>query len=211
MIGGPNGSSALIHKPQWRAAFIANVRQLIAEHPRLAGVQVNIEPLTSGDRNFLLLLEELRAALPPDTLLSVAAYPPPTWWHPFEDVHWEEEYFREVARRSDQLAVMMYDAAQRIPKTYQRLMADWTQEVLEWSEGKSVLLGVPTYDDAGVEYHDPRVENITNALLGVHRGLSRQSLPANYQGVAIYCEWETSEAEWRYFREYFLGQTARAK
>ena len=210
-IGGPNGSSARLHKAQWRAAFTTNVQTLMAAHPRLAGVQINVEPLTSGDTNFLQLLDELRTALPKGKLLSVAAYPPPTWWHPYEDVHWDEKYFREVARRSDQMAVMMYDAALRIPKTYQRLMADWTPEVLAWSEGKSVLLGVPTYDDAGVGYHDPKVENLPNAQLGMHRGLSRQPLPANYQGVAIYCEWQSSGTEWQYFREHFLKQGDRAK
>jgi len=50
-----------------------------------------------------------------------------------------------------------------------------------------------------------------NALLGVHRGLSHQPLPTNYQGVAIYCEWETSEAEWQYFREHFLSQANPAR
>jgi hypothetical protein len=166
-------------------------------------VQLNVEPLRSGDKDFLVLIEELRAALPSGKLLSIAAYPPPTRWHPFPDVHWDEFYFREVARRCDQLAVMMYDAGQKFPKTYQRLMADWTVEVLEWSEGKAVLLGVPTYDDAGVGYHDPRVENMQNALSGVHRGLSRKSMVRNFQGVAIYCDWETSDSEWAYFREHF--------
>lgn len=203
-IGGPNGSSARLHKAQWRAAFATNVQNLLAAHPRFAGVQINVEPLTSGDTNFLQFLDELRSALPKSKLLSVAAYPPPTWWHPYEDVHWDEKYFREVARRSDQLAVMMYDAAQRVPKSYQSLMADWTQEVLAWSEGKPVLLGVPTYEDADVGYHSPKVENLSNALLGIHRGLSRQVLPTNYQGVAIYCEWETSDAEWLYLSEHFL-------
>lgn len=205
-IGGPNGSGALPHRPEWRAAFCGNVRSLIAAHPRLAGVQINIEPLTSGDTNLLKLLEELRAVLPKEQLLSVAAYPPPTWWHPYKDVHWDESYFRQVARRSDQLAVMMYDAAQHNSKAYQSLMASWTREILDWSEGKSVLLGVPTYHDAGVGYHDPKVENLTNALLGVHRGLSRQPPATNYQGVAIYCDWETTAEEWAYFRDHFLNQ-----
>ena len=204
-IGGPNGSSARIHKPEWRRAFATNVHKLLVAHPRLAGVQINVEPLPSGDTNFLTFLEDVRAALPNGKVLSVSAYPPPTWWHRYPDVHWDEKYFREVARRSDQMAVMMYDAAQRIPRTYQRLMADWTQEVIAWSDGKPVLLGVPTYDDADVGYHDPKVENLTNALLGIHRGLSRAGEGArNYQGVAIYCEWQTGEEEWRYLREHFL-------
>lgn len=50
------------------------------------------------------------------------------------------------------------------------------------------------------------VENLTNALLGVHRGLSRQPLPANYQGLAVYCDWETSDSEWAHFRDHFLNQ-----
>jgi hypothetical protein len=183
---------------------VADVRKLFQEHPRLAGVQLNVEPMPSGDKAFLVLLEDVRAALPPGKLLSVAAYPPPTSWHPYPDVHWDEPYFREVARRCDQIAVMMYDAAQNLPKAYQRLMADWTLEVLEWSEGKAVLLGVPTYDDAGVGYHDPKVENLPNALSGIHRGLSQKTLPTNYQGVAIYSDWETSEAEWSHFRAHFL-------
>jgi len=202
-IGGPNGSSVRANSGKWREAFVADIRELLAQHPRLAGVHLNVEPWRSGDKDFLVLLDAVRAALPPGKLLSLAAYPPPTRWHRFPDVHWEEDYFREVARRCDQLAVMMYDAGQRIPKTYQRLMADWTREVLEWSEGKAILLGVPTYDDAGVGYHDPRVENLRNALLGIHTGLAR-NVTANYQGVAIYCEWETSEMEWAYFREHFL-------
>jgi len=204
-IGGPNGQVRL-EDPRWRAKFTADIRDLLSAHPRLAGVQVNIEPLRSGDADFLKLLEEIRMGLPPGKILAVAAYPPPTRWHQYPDVHWDEPYFREVARRSDQLAVMTYDAGQRISKTYQKLMADWTEEILAWSEGKEILLGVPTYDDAGVGYHDPKVENLATALLGIHRGLSRQPVPSNYRGVALYCEWEMDATEWEYFREHFSSQ-----
>ena len=210
-IGGPNGGNVRLQNAKWRSEFTSQVHALFVNHPRLAGVHINVEPLPNGDTNFLRLLEKLREGLPKGKLLSIAAYPPPTRWHPYSDVHWDEGYFREVARRCDQLAVMMYDAGQRIPKAYQRLASDWTQEVLAWSEGKPVLLGVPTYDDSGVEYHHPNVENLTNALLGVHRGLSGQSLPANYQGVAIYSDWETSEGEWQYFREHFLKRAEIAR
>lgn len=203
-IGGPNGGSVRLQNSKWRAVFTNDVAGLLRAHPRFAGVHLNIEPLPSGDTNFLRFLEDLRAALPTGKLLSVAAYPPPTRWHPYSEMHWDEAYFRQVAARCDQLAVMLYDAGQRVPKLYERLMADWTQEVLAWSGDKAVLLGVPTYDDPGVEYHHANVENLTNAVLGVHRGLSRQPMPANYQGVAIYCDWKTSEQEWAYFREHFL-------
>jgi hypothetical protein len=203
-IGGPNGPNVRYRDPRWRASFLNQIRNLFALHPGFAGVHLNVEPLTSGDTDFLRFLEDLHAALPTGKLLSIAAYPPPTRWHPYPDVHWGEGYFRKVASRCDQVVVMMYDTALRRPKLYQWLMAQWTGEVLAWSERKPVLLGIPTYSDAGVGYHDPEVENLTNALRGIHRGLSDETPPPNYQGVALYCEWETDEAKWNYFREHFL-------
>lgn len=202
-VGGPSESRARHRDPEWRARFAASIGTLLANHPRLAGVQLNLEPMRSGDADFLTLLETVRSQMPPDKLLSVAAYPPPTRWHPYPDVHWEQSYFREVARRCDQLAVMMYDTALRSPKLYERLMADWTSEILEWSEGKSVLLGVPTYEDADSGYHHPGAEDLACALRGIHAGLMRAPLPAHYQGLAVYCDWETGEQEWLLFRERF--------
>lgn len=209
-IGGPKVSSVDADDPAWRARFASEVADLLKRHPRLHGVQLNVEPMPSGDVGFLRLLEETRAALPAGKTLSVAAYPPPTRWQPIPDVHWEESYFREVAQRSDHLAVMMYDTGLRVPKLYQRLMADWTEEILQWSEGKPVLLGVPTYDDAYTEYHRPDVEDLPNALLGIHAGLARRDIPTNYQGVAIYCEWETDRGEWEIWRERFLHRPDKA-
>jgi hypothetical protein len=208
-IGGPAVGNVQCANPKWRAKFAAEAASLLQRHPRLAGVHLNVEPMRSGDPQFLILLDELRSALPAGKVLSIAAYPPPTFWQRIPDVHWDESYFREVARRVDHVAVMMYDTAIRVPKLYQRLMADWTEEVLSWSEGKQVLLGVPTYNDAHTEYHRPDVENLENALLGIHAGLQRRALPSNYQGVAIYSEWETDTAEWQMWRSRFRAPDAR--
>ena len=102
------------------------------------------------------------------------------------------------------MAVMMYDAGLRIPKLYQQLMADWTVQVLAWGEQASILLGLPTYSDAGTGYHYPHVENIRHALLGIHAGLAEYAeLPSNYAGIALYCAWETDAAEWQYLRHHF--------
>ncbi|MCI5180084.1 MAG: hypothetical protein D3911_12335 [Candidatus Electrothrix sp. AW3_4] len=51
------------------------------------------------------------------------------------------------------------------------------------------------------------MENLHNALLGIHAGLSKLSkytfLPTNYAGVAMYCEWEMDQQEWDYFEREF--------
>ena len=205
-IGGINGSEALVDDVRWRRAFVVSCADLMARHPRLAGIHINIEPMPSGDGDFLTLLEELRKGLPAGKVLSVAAYPPPTMWQRDSDVHWDESYSRAVASRVDQAAVMMYDTSLRSPKLYRHLMQDWTREVLDWYGPKEVLLGLPAYDDAGVGYHDPAVENLANALLGIHAGLNSESaIPTDYRGVSLYCEWEMTPSKWTIFRERFCA------
>jgi len=203
-IGGVLDLHCFPESRQWRTNFVGSVIDLLHSHPRLAGVQINIEPMPTGNSHFLSLLKELHQAMPDGRLLSVAAYPPPTRWHPFPDVHWDEDYFKQVARRVDQLVPMMYDAGIRIPKLYQHVVSRWTAEVLNWAGDSQVLLGVPVYDDAGVGYHFRHVENIENALRGIHAGLGGVSvLPENYAGIVIYCEWEMDQQEWDYLKKEF--------
>lgn len=193
-IGGVFEESARLAEPRWRDGFVASVRELLKKHPRLAGVQINIEPLPSGNADFLLLLDELRPVLK-GRILGVAAYPPPTRWHPHSNVHWELPYLAEVAKRSDQMAVMMYDTAIKLEKFYIKLMTQWTRELQDALAGNhcELLLGIPAYEDADSGYHHPRVENIASALAGI-----QAAEPAgNYIGCAIYCEWEMTPEKWK--------------
>ncbi len=210
--GGVVGKTCRIRDAKWRRTFVESILGLLTRHPRFAGVHINIEPCDSGSQEFLQLLDGLRQALPERFLLSIAAYPPPLWWQPFPGVHWDEAYSLEVARRADQLAVMMYDTALPWPRAYQRLMRRWTHTVLANAAHATILLGVPTYDDAGSGYHNPIAENLANALLGIHAPLAAYpTLPEPYQGVAIYCEWEMDEAEWSYWRQHFLRPHAASR
>ena len=208
-VGGVLDKHAFPDKTQWRKNFVESCLRLLDRHQTLAGIQINVEPCPSTTRGFLLLLEELRVAMPYGKIISVAAYPPPTPFHPHPDVHWEENFFREVASRSDQLAVMMYDTALENDGFYRQLMAKWTREVLTWSGSAcEILLGVAVYDDKGVGYHHAEVENLENGLAGIQAALLEfEPLPINYQGVAIYCEWEMDEAEWAYWGKDFLGHS----
>lgn len=206
-VGGVRGGTAFPSAAAWRRRFSADVGALMREHPGLAGAHLNIEPCPSGSEAFLDLLDEVRAELGDGGILSVAAYPPPTVHHPVADVHWDEDYFRAVAARSDQLAVMMYDTGLNSPKLYTRLLRDWTRAVLRWSGGTEILLGLPAYDDAGSGYHDPTAENLGAGLSGVHAGLMGfDVLPESYRGIALYCGWELDEAEWELLdTEFFAG------
>ena len=194
------GMAARPDDESWRKNFIASAEELLKKHPRLAGVQINIEPLPSGDADLLRLLDELRPVLNGKTL-SVAAYPPPTKWHRFPNLHWQFSYINRIARHCDQLAVMMYDTAISLEKFYTILMTDWTRQLVGAVRptGCELLLGIPAYEDAGVGYHHPRVENISSAL----RGISASDQLDRVGGIAIYCEWEMDDAKWQRWRKHF--------
>ncbi len=203
-VGGVWGVQAFPERKDWRRNFAESIRSLFTEYPDLSGIHINIEPCPSGNKDFLVLLEDVRKVLPKGKIVSLAAFPPPTLWQPFSDVHWDKGYYKEASQRTDQVVVMMYDTSINLDKVYQHIMRQWTGEVLGWAEGVQVLLGLPAYEDKDVGYHNPKVENLKNALLGIHSGLSRyQVLPQTYQGIAIYCEWEMDNAKWELLQRQF--------
>lgn len=206
-VGGVLGKHCFPESPEWRASFVSSVAELLEAHPRLAGIHLNIEPMPDGSEACLLLLDELRRAVSPGKIISVAASPPPMVFQPFSDVHWDEPYYREVARRSDQIVPMMYDTPVRSARLYRHIMRVWSMQVLDWSGSTPVLLGIPAYEDAGTGYHEAETENLGNAIAGIHAALETSPvLPENYAGVAIYCEWEMDVSEWATFRRVFGKQ-----
>jgi len=204
-VGGVLGVQVFLEDKNWRGTFASSIRSLLVDYQGFAGIHINIEPCPSGDPNFLYLLEEIRKALPPNKVISVAACPPPTWFQPSADMNWDREYYQKVASKADQMVIMMYNTGIRWQKPYHYLMSTWTRQVLDWSPKTEVLLGLPAYEDKGVSYHFPEVENLNNALAGMHSGLtSYPSLHKNYRGIALYCEWEMNDSKWSYLREHFL-------
>ena len=198
-IGGVYEESARPADEKWRKNFVASVEELLQKHPRLAGIQINIEPWPSDNVGFLMLLDAIRPVTK-GKILSVAAYPPPTKWHQFPDVHWPLVYIKRLTNHCDQLAVMMYDTAIPLEKFYIKLMTDWTKQLTTAARSSTceLLLGIPAYDDAGVGYHHPQVENISSALQGI--SASPRKKEAN--GIAIYCEWEMDENKWSVWRKF---------
>jgi hypothetical protein len=208
-VGGVRDADARVSDAKWRATFVQSCLALLQRHPRLAGLHLNIEPMPDGDPDFIRLLDELNAVRPKGSVVSIAAYPPPTIWQRRPEVHWGNSYFSRVAARCEQMVVMLYDTGLHNRKFFTQLTKDWTLEALDWSPNTNVLLGVPAYDDAGVDYHDPDVENITNSLAGIHAALhSLSPFPGNYQGIALYSEWEMTPAKWRDYETRFMKPPA---
>ena len=204
-IGGVYRKHCFPSRTTWRERFVKSVVTLLKQYPQLAGVQLNVEPWPSGNRDMLALLDELNAAIPEGKILSIAAYPPPTRWQPAPEVHWDQTYYQQVAKRADQMVPMMYDTGIKHSKPYELLMRQWTREVLTWGSPTPTLLGLPAYDDAGVAWHDPAVENLHHALRGIHAGLNDldDAVKQNYQGISVYCHWEMTDEKWGILQREF--------
>lgn len=169
------------------------------------GVQVDYEFAVCGAPGLLRLLEECRRVLPQDALLSVAT----PMWYPGVLWGWSDEYFTEVAKRSDQLAVMCYDSYLYLPRAYIWLVSQQaihiTADCANANPACKVILGLPTYDNQTLAHH-PFSESLKNALRGVQQGLA--DINANsesFEGIALFADYTTDKNEWTLFEEYWLG------
>lgn len=172
------------------------------------GVHLDPEPIASGDTEVLALLDEARQALGPQATLSIA-----TWriWPLFPEVdwplalqwRWSAAYYRDIARRVDQIAVMTYDSGLPSPYLYRLWQRGQMVNISRALEGIPVelFIGVPTSEEA-TRTHNPSAENMTSGLLGVRDGLHNSAIT----GVAIYPYWETDATEWATYEALWLGR-----
>lgn len=201
------GSVALADLAQ-RQRIVAECRGLVDEG--FDGVHLNVEPVPDGSVDFLSLLRALRPAVSPG-ILSVSAIRPGPVSLPFApNFFWTSAYYGRVAHLADQIVVMAYDTALPTAPAYRRYLA-WSAETVSEALDESgsvcrVLMGVPTYDPRGL-MHRAGVETPENALVGIVEGLRGRS-GGTFEGVALYAEWTTSEADWAVYERVWRGRFA---
>lgn len=215
--GGVLGRDVFPDDAQWRADFVAQAKALV--ELGADGIHLNVEPMPEETAGYLDLLREIKAAIGPEKLVSVAAYPPTTPLHPYADVHWSTNFLRLVCEVSDDVSVMAYDTSLGERAAYSDLVHTWTNQIvralrpLEADEGTSAdgrgcrwRIGVPSYDD-DEPWHRPDAETLAAGLDGVmdafpgsvemfdHRG----EPPRSFAGLAVYSSWTTDAQEWAEF------------
>jgi hypothetical protein len=180
------------------------------------GIHLDPEEILDGDRHVLSLLDETRQAISvggANPLLSIAThkiwplFPDLPWTRYVGPIWWSSGYFREVASRVDQVAVMTYDSAVFSPALY-RL---WSRfQVIQVSKALAglrteLLFGVPTSEEETPTHHIV-AENMASGLQGIIDGLNDNETQADaVSGVAIYPYWETDASEWALYDKQWLG------
>lgn len=179
------------------------------------GIHYNIEPVASGNKALLALLDETRPVVDAnDAVLSIAAdeiepYPGArrALKRFFPDAQlWSSDYYEAIAARTDQMAVMMYDT--RLPYAWAYSTAvTWVTRLAWYNIGTDTVLfiGVPTYDEETAGF-DPEAENLRSALIGIARTMPSDRDSPRMFGLAIYADWTTDDAEWALWRRHWLGE-----
>jgi hypothetical protein len=176
------------------------------------GVHLDPEPVVSGEANLLKLLDEVRQEIGTARLSISAREITPLF--PEADLiinrwfTWRADYYREIAARVDQIAVMAYDSHAPVSWACEK----WVQfQVIALTNSLKdspvdIFIGIPTSEEH-TSSHDPAVENMVSGLTGLVVGLNDwESRPDRITGVAIYPYWETSDDEWSQYRALWLDQ-----
>ncbi len=211
--GGPEGLH--LDRAATRAEVVRSAGQVL--DTGYDGVHLDLEPLHSGDRDYLTLLDDLRALTrAEDARLSVAAHQ----IDPLPGLHsvaglfadhpkwWSQKFFGQVARRVDQIAVMSYDTARPLESTYGGYVAQQTSLALEVTPPTThLLMGLPFYYESNFS-HWGHAETVAAAVRGARLGLSRTDPDRELFGVAPYIDFAATETNWKEYREGWLRPTA---
>jgi hypothetical protein len=190
-----------------RQRMVAECRGLMDEG--FDGIHVNIEPIASGDDDFLALLRALRTAVGGGILSLSAAKPGPMALPIAPNFFWSPAYYALVGNAVDQVVIMAYDTALPTSALYRRYVsyaaASVTGSFVRATRTR-VLVGIPTYDDTGL-MHRRGVETPENALAGVVGGLRGRTGGGTLEGVALYAEWTTDPEDWEVYERVWRGHT----
>ncbi|MEU0839324.1 hypothetical protein ABZ370_07610 [Streptomyces sp. NPDC005962] len=202
---GPTGLR--LTDPRSRVQVVRSARQVL--DAGFDGVHFDLEPLHSGDRDYLTLLDDLhtltRARRAP---LSVAAHQidPLPALHSVADFFtghpkwWSQAFFGQVARRVDQIAVMSYDTSTPLESLYGGYVAQQTALALEATPpGTDLLMGLPGYHTNNLGRH-AWAETVPAAVRGTRLGLSREDRTRKRFGVALYVDFAATDADWSAYR-----------
>ncbi|MFE9739751.1 hypothetical protein [Streptomyces sp. NPDC006477] len=203
---GPNGLH--LEKAESRAAVVTSARQIL--DTGFDGVHFDLEPLLSDDAHYLSLLDDLgaltRARKAP---LSIAAHQ----IDPLPGLHsvngavtgrekwWSQEFFGEVAKRVDQIAVMSYDTWMPLESLYGGYVAQQTSLALEVTpESTDLLMGLPFFHEDDLGHHE-HAETVEAAVRGTRLGLGRTDPDRERFGVALYVDFAAEEGDWAAYRD----------
>jgi hypothetical protein len=183
------------------------------------GVQLDLEPVVSGDAGYPNLLRKIHASKPAGKFVSVAGYfvdPPPdlrSLQKPAPGTRgtlrsWTADYYRRVLAHVDQVMVMNYDTAIRSADAYRRFTSWQVSRIRELAPPNvEIQFGLPSDVPRRTGFYDDSSETLSAGTGGVQDAL--RGLPACPRdfGVTIFTEeGMKGEPDWIDFASAFAGR-----
>ena len=172
------------------------------------GIHFDFEPVHSGSAGFLAVLDETHVLTAKRGVpLSVAAAQLEPLWRvnalPLaltgEGKWWSQDYFAQVARRVEQIAVMSYDTAMPLESLYGGYVAHQTKLALEATPAATdLLMGLPAYWESNPS-HWGHAETVTAAVRGARLALGTSNRQ-NF-GLAMYVDFTATPDHWAAYRD----------
>lgn len=213
----PGDGQIDLAQPSIREA-IANTSAVFTHALGFDGIHLDIEPVPNNDSHFLDLLATVRQHIGSTSILSIAT---PNWIPIARvadaeaaitnrvNVWWTTYYYQKVSSFVDQIVVMLYNTDMPTAPLYKLIVEEETAHVIRsvsrGSATTKVLIGIPTYTGSSRSFHSS-AENMRTGLEGVISGVNFSTFHPAFEGVAIYPEWLTTDADWQIYRQLWLGQ-----
>jgi hypothetical protein len=195
VLAQPGKPGLRLADPSVRRSVLASCAQVL--DAGFEGIDLDLEPVSSGDGDYLRLLDSLHdlteghgvplsAAVPqidPLPGLHEVAYLPfshPKWW--------SQAYYGQVARRVDQAAVMAYDTAMPTVSLFGGYVAQQTALALQVTPVTTdLLIGLPAYHTGNMGHH-AYAETVAAAVRGAKVSLARHDPRRRSFGLALYID-----------------------
>ncbi len=169
------------------------------------GVQWDYEFANNQNPYLLTLLEETRSQFSEKQIISAAT----PMWYPGTLWGWDDDYFKKICQRCDQIAVMCYDSFFYYPRAYSWLLGEQCQHLLSdaalANDSCKVVLGVPSYEK-GTLGHLTFTENLRVALPAISKSVAISKHKDSFAGVAIFAEYTTDKDDWDDYFKLWMRQ-----
>ncbi|WP_433439807.1 hypothetical protein [Nonomuraea sp. CA-141351] len=185
--------------PKSRENVLAGVAAIMKQG--YDGIHYNFEPIGDGDTEFLELLDRTRqhTKLLSTSTPQIEPYPGMRMTARAiltHDKYWSEGYFKQVADRVDQVAIMTYDSFTPLQSLYGGYVVRQAELALRLvPDGKLLLIGAPAYHDHGIEWADA-AESVAMAAEGARLALSAHGRRERF-GLALYVDFAATEEDWK--------------
>jgi len=187
---------------------IAETARILTEETGFDGIHYDIEPIYDNDLDFIFLLETTKSKIGQNKILSVAINEvlpnlPRKILRLFKPniAPLSEDIYKKIEQKTDQIAVMTYENNIKEPWLYRYFLKNEVIWLTRAINSRKILVGIPSYEK-GI---NAEAENIENGLLGIIDGLKNtRSKKESFLGVAIYINKETSDKEWKIYKELWI-------